>query len=168
MHPAAYDLMTDFFNRFVPRPAPVLDIGSYDVNGTFRRIFASCPYVGLDIRPGPGVDVVAGDPCRYREIPDHAYTVVISGNAFEHVADDMAVMAEIARILTPGGHACIIAPSAGPRHDYPDDFRRYTPERFAALAESARLTVLENEIHPNSRLWQDCRLIAQKPNGVSP
>jgi len=37
-----------------------------------------------------------------------------------------------------------------------------------ALAESARLTVLENEIHPNSRLWQDCRLIAQKPNGVSP
>ena len=37
----------------------VLECGSYNVNGSVRGLFAAREYVGLDWRPGPGVDVVS-------------------------------------------------------------------------------------------------------------
>ena len=36
----------------------VLECGSYNVNGSVRDLFAVREYIGLDWRPGPGVDVV--------------------------------------------------------------------------------------------------------------
>ena len=39
----------------------IIDIGSYNVNGSFRPILESwkpAEYVGVDIAEGPGVDVV--------------------------------------------------------------------------------------------------------------
>ena len=37
----------------------VLDIGSYDVNGTYRTIFNApvYQYTGMDMSPGPNVDM---------------------------------------------------------------------------------------------------------------
>ena len=40
-------------------PRAGLDIGGRDVNGTARDWFANTYWRGLDIRPGPGVDIVA-------------------------------------------------------------------------------------------------------------
>ena len=37
----------------------VLECGSYNVNGSVRGLFVAREYVGLDWRPGPGVDVVS-------------------------------------------------------------------------------------------------------------
>ena len=36
----------------------VLEVGSLDINGSVRPIFTDCEYVGLDLGPGPGVDVI--------------------------------------------------------------------------------------------------------------
>ena len=46
-------------NRTFLEDASVLEIGSYDVNGTVRKLFAAAGhYVGVDLVEGPGVDVV--------------------------------------------------------------------------------------------------------------
>ena len=38
----------------------VLEVGSLDINGSVRGYFQDCEYIGLDVGPGPGVDVVCG------------------------------------------------------------------------------------------------------------
>ena len=48
-----------------------LDVGSYDVNGSVRGLFvrARSGYVGVDMRNGPNVDVVAvSDALPFREL----------------------------------------------------------------------------------------------------
>jgi hypothetical protein len=60
----------------------VLEIGSLDINGTIRDFFEPSEYVGVDVGPGPGVDVVAqGEDLDYR---DNSFDVAVSAECFEH------------------------------------------------------------------------------------
>ena len=60
----------------------VLEVGSLDINGTVRDFFDSTDYVGVDVAPGKGVDVVAqGEHLDYE---DSSFDVVISAECFEH------------------------------------------------------------------------------------
>ena len=59
----------------------VLECGSYNVNGSVRGLFAACEYVGLDWRPGPGVDVV-GLVHEYQ--PGRRFDTVVSTEMLEH------------------------------------------------------------------------------------
>lgn len=88
----------------------VLDIGSYDVNGSVRPFFAaSAEYVGIDSRDGPGVDVVS-DARDYTS--PKPFDFVVSTEALEH-ADNPADIPECAaRCLAPGG--LFILTAAGP------------------------------------------------------
>jgi hypothetical protein len=63
--------------------ASVLEIGSYDVNGSIRSMFdAAGKYVGVDLDRGPGVDLVAfGHEVDH---PDCTYDITLSGECFEH------------------------------------------------------------------------------------
>lgn len=113
MHPEAY--------AFVQRVAPpaegrrVLEIGAYDVNGNPRALFPSAEYVGLDTRPGPGVDVVAdgatwaGDGRRF--------DVVVSTETLEHAPDPAAILANARRRLKVGGLLIVtLAATSRPPH----------------------------------------------------
>lgn len=60
----------------------VLEIGSLNINGTVRDFFVDCDYTGVDLAPGPGVDVVGeGQGLDYE---DESFDVVISAECFEH------------------------------------------------------------------------------------
>lgn len=59
----------------------VLEVGSLNLNGTVRDFFDNCDYTGIDLGPGPGVDLVA-DGSEYCQ-PDY-YSVVVSTESFEH------------------------------------------------------------------------------------
>lgn len=64
--------------------AKVLEIGSLDINGSIRSMFQNCEYTGIDLGPGPGVDVVcAGE--KYFAIPG-SYDVTCSTECFEHAS----------------------------------------------------------------------------------
>lgn len=65
------------------REAAVLEIGSLDINGSVRDFFdRSCSYIGVDVGPGPGVDVVAhGEDLDY---DSHSFYTTISAECFEH------------------------------------------------------------------------------------
>lgn len=109
------DLMKVVVDKYGLSDKTVVDIGSYDINGTYKSLFTG-EYIGADIINGPNVDVLMDSP-EWEKIKD--VDAVISGQTLEHVADVPKWMAELKRVLKPGGIACIIVPSAGPRHDYP-------------------------------------------------
>jgi 2-polyprenyl-3-methyl-5-hydroxy-6-metoxy-1,4-benzoquinol methylase len=85
----------------------VLDIGSYDVNGSYRKIFSDSKYeyTGLDMAAGPNVDIVPDSIYDWKEIGDNSYDLVVSGQTFEHIEYPWLTIKEIERVLYPGGYA---------------------------------------------------------------
>lgn len=59
----------------------VLEVGSYDINGSVRQFFSDCIYTGLDLAPGKGVDVVCSGNVFKSEFK---YDTLISTECFEH------------------------------------------------------------------------------------
>jgi SAM-dependent methyltransferase len=98
----------------------VLEVGSmsYSDHDTYRNLFSegSYEYIGLDIVPGPNVDVVPADPYSWDELESESFDLVISGQAFEHNPYFWIPCAEVSRVLKVGGLTAIIAPSAGGQH----------------------------------------------------
>lgn len=59
----------------------ILDIGSYDINGSLKYLFPNSDYTGVDLAEGPNVDVVeSGD--KYNT--DKRYDITLSCECFEH------------------------------------------------------------------------------------
>ena len=161
MHDESMNEMGEFKANYVKPGARVLDVGSYDVNGSYKTLFdPGFYYMGLDIVAGPNVDVLAEDPYAW-PIKDGEFDHVISGQAFEHIEFPDRTMKEIARVLAPDGYCCIIAPSSGPEHDYPRDYRRYNADDLRKLAEDAGLSVVSSVVN-DVPLWNDAVLIAKK------
>jgi len=52
----------------------------------------------------------------------------------EHVSDPLRVMAEMRRVLAPGGYLHLVTPFCHPFHEYPKDYRRFTPDGLKQLA----------------------------------
>ena len=144
------------------RALHAIDIGSYDVNGSYRTLFDApgWQYTGIDLEAGPGVDVVLTSPYRL-PFADGSVDLVISGQAFEHVEFFWMTWLEMVRVLKPGGRIFLIAPSRGPEHRYPQDCWRFYPDGYRALAKFGRCELVEVstdwEPHPDpgSGPWGD-------------
>ena len=168
--------MIGFKDRYLSdrlqEPLRILDVGSLDVNGSYRPVFSASPwsYTGIDLTAGSNVDLVLHTPYVWREVASRSADVVISGQAFEHIPYFWITMLEIARVLRIGGICCILAPSSGPEHRYPVDCWRFYPDGLTALADFARLETLEavtqwdNVGEWESDLWHDSMLVCRKPN----
>jgi len=179
MHIAQYDQMAAFASEFLTpyrgQLRTILDVGSYDVNGTHKPIFNDpmWKYVGMDMAAGPNVDLLLEEAYNWKEVPTNSFDVVVSGSLLEHVEYPWMTMIEVARVLKPGGLTCHVAPSAGFEHRFPVDCYRYYKDGFAALANWADLEILKvftdwGSIHRGSRdgghVWNESVLIARKKN----
>ena len=94
-------------------------------------------YINVDLFPLPGVDVAAN--AERLPFPDALFLRVECDAVLEHVEKPSAVMQEIERVLAPGGYAHIVVPFCHPFHEYPRDFRRYTPDGLRQLAGSLEI-----------------------------
>jgi SAM-dependent methyltransferase len=85
----------------LPRPACVVEIGSRHINGGVRDLLPpDTRYVGVDLMPGPGVDVVADGADVTPEVtPD----LVLCCEVFEHTPRVAEIIANAFRMLAPGG-----------------------------------------------------------------
>lgn len=88
----------------------VLDCGSLDVNGSFRDLFEKCEYVGIDIAPGNGVDIVASVAQfndQYFNTPAEfqpkKFDVIVSGEMLEHDETWKEDIQHMIDMLRPGG-----------------------------------------------------------------
>lgn len=99
-------------NRQLLAGARVLEIGSYDVNGSVRRLFEGAgEYVGVDLVEGPGVDrVVDGSAI---DDPDGSWDVTLSGECFEHDPHWEDTLATMVRVTRPGGLVAFTCASRG-------------------------------------------------------
>jgi SAM-dependent methyltransferase len=98
---------TKLFDR---RPKQVLHFAPE--RGVRRRLtqYPQLSYVAADLAGGPDilpVDVTA------MKFPDSSFDVVICNHVLEHVDDDRKAMAELHRVLRPGGWAVITTPIRG-------------------------------------------------------
>lgn len=93
----------------------VLEIGSLDINGGVRDLFLGCRYIGLDVAPGRGVDVV----CQGQDYdaPDGSFDVVLSCEAMEHNPHWRETFANMARLCRPGGLVLMTCATFG-RHEH--------------------------------------------------
>ncbi|HKA39283.1 MAG TPA: hypothetical protein VKD25_05920 [Burkholderiales bacterium] len=60
----------------------VIEMGSLDINGSVRGYFDAAEYVGVDLAPGPGVDLVC--PGHEVDLPAGSFDCAISLECFEH------------------------------------------------------------------------------------
>jgi len=162
MHPTSMATMKKFVEQYNLRNScVVMDIGSYDYNGSYRTLFegGSTTYIGVDIIPGPNVNMII-DSVEWHTIKVNV-DAVISGQTLEHVEHVPKLLWQIKEKLRPGGLICIIAPSAGPPHDFPSWYRNYSVESMTGFIKDAGFEVLSCTINTES-LWCDCCCIAQK------
>ncbi|MBC2777498.1 methyltransferase domain-containing protein [Parasphingopyxis marina] len=145
MHPSSFDNMRKCYRRYIAgsaletRPAlKVLDIGGADVNGSYAEIFSgpNIEYLGADIAAGEGVSVHLTDPDTL-PLESGSIDIVISGQMLEHCEFFWRIFREMVRVLKEDGYIFLIAPSAGPIHDYPVDCYRFYPDAYRALAKYA-------------------------------
>jgi len=117
-------------------PAPVLEIGARQVAGQeaiadLRAFFPGKDYIGLDLYPGPGVDVM-GNVERLPQA-DASVGTVLAMNTFEHVPRFWRGFEEIHRVLRPDGVVLVSCPFYFYIHRYPSDYWRFTPEGLDLL-----------------------------------
>ena len=89
-------------------------------------------YVNLDLFTLPGVDVAAN--AEQLPFPGGLFQRVECDAVLEHLERPELVMAEIERVLMPGGFVHVVVPFCHPFHEYPRDFRRFTPDGLRQLA----------------------------------
>jgi SAM-dependent methyltransferase len=97
-------------------------------------------YVGIDVDERPGT--VRISPGERWPLDDASFDAVLCTQVLEHDSDPDHTLAEIERVLRPGGRAVISVPFAYNEHAMPHDYRRWSAVGARALAER-RLDVQE-------------------------
>jgi len=167
MHYSAYVNAERFYEKYCKtniENKKILDVGSYDVNGTMKPIFEKGQYIGLDMEEGPNVDVVGVS----HDIPfkDNEFDIIACSSCFEH--DDMFWVSfqEMCRVLKPGGYMYVQAPSNGPYHGWPGDNWRFYIDSWKALEKWGKksgydIELVEHYIDTTTpdptapRIWND-------------
>jgi SAM-dependent methyltransferase len=146
MHKTAEENVRRFFDTYVSTISncTILEIGSY-IGGFNIRSLASTTvkYIGLDIRSGPGVDLITQEEHKI-PLADNSCDFIISSSCFEHTKFFWILLLDIIRVLKPHGLFYLNAPSNGKFHQYPIDAWRFFPDSGLVLSEWAKHNKYEN------------------------
>lgn len=93
--------------------------------------------------PNADAPVLAAD-AHHLPFADGSFDAVTCGEVLEHLDDDGRAVAEIARVLRPGGLALVTVPAGPRRFDWVDEWaghsRRYTVKGLTTLLQGAGFT----------------------------
>jgi SAM-dependent methyltransferase len=114
-----------------PREPTDFPLGRWNlyIGGAGRRVDG---YVNLDLFPMPGVDVAAD--AESLPFPAAVFARIECDAVLEHVRDPQQVVSELRRVLATGGYLHLVTPFCHPFHEYPKDYRRFTPDGLKQLA----------------------------------
>ena len=123
----------------LPIQGPVVEIGSFQVEGQeeiadLRPFFPGLSYVGVDVRPGTGVDRIE-DACAL-SFAEGSIGTVLMMETLEHISDPARALAEVRRTLRPDGLFVLSTPFALQIHEYPNDYWRFTPAAYDLMLET--------------------------------
>ena len=124
----------------------ILDIAPQDHGGVRPHLSAPAQLTTLDIDPGSDADVI-GDICvPNAALADQSFDLVICTEVLEHVANPFQAVAEIFRVLKPGGQAFFSAPFNFRIHGPLPDNWRFSEHGWRQLLttfESVHIDTLE-------------------------
>jgi len=120
-------------------------------------------YVAIDLRQGPLVDVVA----RGEQIPfvSGQFDLVICTQVLEYIPEPAVVLAEVRRVLKPGGRLLLSAPAVFPR-DSDHDLWRFSPGSLRSLLrdfQDVELRAEGSSFIGLVRTFNVCSVIFAKP-----
>ena len=144
MHQTVLDWTKKIATEYPVKGSSILEVGAFNVNGSVKPFFTeAASYVGVDMRPGPGVDAVMN--AQNLIFPDQKFDWVISTEMLEHDAAFWKSMKEMGRVLKPKGYLLITARGNGfPPHDFPADYWRFMPDAVPELLNMADCVTLIN------------------------
>ncbi len=120
---AAHELHRDLREALSRVRGELLDLGC-GLQPYRRFLDSSVTYVGADIEAKPGVDAVVIAPGAPLPFAANRFDAVLCTQVFEHVDNLGPVVAEISRVLKPGGELILSVPFIFQLHGQPHDYRR--------------------------------------------
>lgn len=135
-----------FFEEHAPKvDGRVLEVGAYDVNGSLKQLFPQA--IGVDIRPGRGVDVVCNAKDLVKEFGAESFDTVISAETFEHIEDWRGATRGMWDVLKPGGWLVVsMASLKKGYHDYPHDYWRMDETHILAIWPEADIDLAVSRV----------------------
>lgn len=137
-------LCCNFFQRYIPEKAVVLDLGAgyceFINNIQAAKKFAVDINVETKNFAGQGVTVYNARADRLEMFSDNSFDVVFVSNFFEHIPTKeqiSQILKEVYRILKPGGLFLVLQPNIKYlASDYWDFFDHYTPLSHISMCEA--------------------------------
>jgi SAM-dependent methyltransferase len=149
----------------------VLDVGCGDkpYEGWMR---SAASYFGIDVEPSPRVDRVI-TPGKPWPLATHRYDVVLCTQVLEHTRDIEVTLAEMTRVLRPGGRLVATVPFIYGEHGSPHDYRRLSRYGITELI-GRRLDVLQvlpqgavgSSLCPMALAWLQAEMTSSFPRRV--
>lgn len=149
----------------LPSGSSLLDAGAGE--SVYKQLFAHCTYKAIDLAVGESrwnyanldyVGVLHDMP-----IDDAKFDAVLCTQVLEHLEWPRESVAEIYRVLKPGGKLYMTVPMAQNEHQVPYDFFRYTSYGIESICKHAGFHSIE--ITPFGGLW--VRWAYELPRGLS-
>jgi len=137
LRPLPYELL--------PANPIIYDIGAKDARaGYFGALLQGARIICTDVRPGPGVDVVA-DAQNMPQIPADSADCVFLVSILQHIPSPQKAVDEAFRVLRPGGIFYVNVPFIWFYHRDPEDYNRFSVpgleflcSRFERIASGSR------------------------------
>ena len=138
----------------------LLDVGC----GTkpYRELFRVESYVGLDI--GSEVSRKRGIADYYYDgkrfpFEEASFDSILCNEVLEHVFNPDEFIAEIVRVLKPGGKLLLTVPFVWDEHEQPYDYARYSSFGLRALLEKQGLKIIQHK-----KIGTDASILFQLAN----
>ncbi len=159
----------------LPASPTVIDVGCSTgyLLADLRARLPDATLVGVDLVASglrkahthvPDAQLLHADACAL-PLEDACVDVAVSANLLEHLPDDERALAEMSRILRPGGRAVIVVPVSPGSYDCYDRLlgheRRYARGELAGKARGVGLRVLQ-DIHLGAPLYPAFWTIKQR------
>lgn len=130
-----------FMQTMKARKGTVMELGARIVGSMPQdwraRYEPDCRYLGNDIHPGPGIDVVGDVHSLTASVAPGSLDGIFSAAVLEHFVAPWLAAAEINRALRMGGETVHVTHQSWPVHETPNDFFRMSDQALRSLFGSA-------------------------------
>jgi|LakMenEpi03Aug12_release.lakeMendotaPanAssembly.Ray.scaffolds.fasta_scaffold220217_2 hypothetical protein len=154
-------------NSQTKQSARVLEIGSYDVNGSIRSLFSEVnEYTGIDLCAGPGVDLVA-NAHDLKNLNLGKFEIVISCETLEHDPNWRLTVKNLVESLSDNGVLIITcATTLRPEHGTPRTSVHESPgtttmgwDHYQNVSVTEMVDHLESlEILTKHKVWENKKI----------